>query len=182
MAKISKGFGELLKQQRRSQGSASTKTSTIKIQNQNSTPPLRNYEEQEKRIGEIVGLDKDGEVNFVNEKTLNSFYEYLVQNLTLPCEVTGSEDFPWEEYYIIGGGSKQEHNKLRKTKPSYLDTYELLKVVYTVEGYSELMVAVKRTSDKKKFTLPLADLEVSNGNSQNARLIDDYAFWYVNWR
>ena len=105
-----------------------------------------------------------------------------MQNLTLPCEVTGSEDFPWEEYYIIGGGSKKEHNKLRKTKPSYLDTYELLKVVYTVEGYSELMVAVKRTSDKKKFTLPLADLEVSDGNSQNYRLIDDYAFWYVNWR
>ena len=182
MAKTSKGFGELLKQQRKSQGSSSAKPSTIKIQNQNPAPPTRNYEEQEKRIGEIVGLGKDGEVNFVNEKTLNSFYEYLVQNLTLPCEVTGSEDFPWEEYYIIGGGSKKEHNKLRETKPSYLDTYELLKVLYTVKDYSELMVAVKRTSDKKKFTLSLADLEVSDDNSQNYQLIDNYAFWYVNWR
>ena len=182
MAKISKGFGELFKQQRKLQNSSSTKPSTIKIQNQNSTPPPRNYEEQEQRIGGIVGLDRDGEINFVSEKTLNSFYEYLVQNLTLPCEVTGSEDFPWEEYYIIGGGSKKEHNKLRKTKPSYLDTYDLLKVVYTVEDYSELMVAVKRTSDKKKFTLSLADLEATDGNSQNYQLIDDYAFWYVNWR
>ena len=184
MAKISKGFGELLKQQRKLQSSTRAKPSVIKIESHQwqQIPPPENFEEQERRIGEIVGLDEDGEINEVNEKTLKIYYDYLVENLQLPCEVTGSEDFPWEEYYIIGGGSKKEHAKLRKTKPSYLDTYDLLKIKYTVDEYSELMVSVKRISDKRKFTLPLADLEVTDTTSKNYQLIDDYVVWYVNWR
>ena len=92
MAKISKGFGELLKQQRKLQSSSQAKPSVIKIESHQwqQTPPSENFEEQELRIGEIVGLDEDGEINEVNEKTLKIYYDYLVENLQLPCEVRGS--------------------------------------------------------------------------------------------
>ena len=51
-----------------------------------------NFEEQEQRIGRIVGFDDDGEVLSVNSQTLATFGNYLEQNLTSPCSVTGIED------------------------------------------------------------------------------------------
>jgi hypothetical protein len=41
---------------------------------------------------------------------------------------------------------------------------------------------VRRISDKKKFSLTLADLEAVEKNSKNAQLLDDYAVWYTNFR
>ena len=41
---------------------------------------------------------------------------------------------------------------------------------------------VQRISDKKKFTLPLDDLEAVEKNSKNEQLLDDYAVWYTNFR
>ena len=89
----------------------------------------------------------------VDTETLKRYLDYLKQNLEFPCQLTGIEDFPWEEYYVIGPGSKKEHERLRKTRPSYMDTYELLSFDDEVESNSGIFVNVKRVSDKKKFTL-----------------------------
>ena len=186
MAKTSKGFSDLLKlEKRKSQNSAkSTSKMTILAKNQNDETYVEyNFEEQEQRIGRIVGFDDDGEVLSVNTKTLATFRNYLEQNLTLPCSVTGIEDFHWEEYYIIGPGSRKEHERLRKTKPSYLDTYEFLGFEDRVQNeFDGLLVNVKRTSDQKKFRLPLADLKATSENTKNYQLLDDYSVWFVNWR
>ena len=136
-------------------------------------------DKQDQRIADIFGT-KD--VPDVDTETLKRYLDYLKQNLEFPCQLTGIEDFPWEEYYVIGPGSKKEHERLRKTRPSYMDTYELLSFDDEVEPDSGIFVNVQRVSDKKKFTLMLADLEAAEKKSKNYQLLDDFSVWFVNWR
>ena len=187
MGKTSKGFGELLKLERKKgkpSGKSEPKITILRAEEDNEPYIESNFEEQEQRIGAIVGLDEDGEVVEVNSQTLVTYRSYLQENLIFPCSVTGIEDFQWEEYYIIGPGSKKEHERLRKKRPSYLDTYELLEFEDRLQNeFYGLMVNVKRTSDKKKFCLPLSDLKAtSSENQKNYQLLDDYSVWFVNWR
>jgi hypothetical protein len=186
MARKSKAFSELLRLQKMSKTSPQAKQEpkSFKIlspKERESANPS-NFEEQERRIGEVVGVDEDGEVFEVNNKTLVTYQNYLKQHLELPFTLTGSEDFSWEEYYIIGPGSKKEHDKLRKTRPSYLDTYKWLDFSQHIEEFYGLFVSVKRCSDGKEFVLPLADLKATDEKSKNYQLIDDYVTWFVNWR
>jgi hypothetical protein len=90
--------------------------------------------------------------------------------------------FGWEEYYNWGPGSQKEYEKLKKKYPSFRNEYELLSFD---EGFNEdegLYVNVRRISDKKKFSLTLADLEAVEKNSKNAQLLEDYAVWHTNFR
>jgi hypothetical protein len=186
MGKKSKGFHELLRLQKMSPELpvAKRKAQPITVISPQETElsSSSNFEEQEGRIGLIVGVDEEGEVTAVNDETLAIYQNYLQNHLEHPCKVTGSEDFQWEEYYIIGTGSKQEHARLRKTKPSYLDTYELLEFKNALDGWNGLLVSVKRVSDRKKFVLPLSDLKATDKQSKNAQLLEDYSVWFVNWR
>ena len=135
-------------------------------------------DKQDQRIADILGT-KD--VPDVGTKTLERYLDYLKQNLEMPCQVTGIEDFPWEEFYVIGPGSQKEHERLRKTRPSYMDTYELLNFDDEVEPDSGIFVNVHRVSDKKKFFLSLADLEATDEKSKNYQLLDNFSVWFVNW-
>src|SRR6266446_7759747 len=80
-------------------------------------------DKQDQRIANVFGTQ---DVPDVDTETLEQYLAHLTQHLALPCQLTGIEDFDWEEYYVIGPGSKAEHERLRKTRPSYMDTYELL--------------------------------------------------------
>jgi hypothetical protein len=111
----------------------------------------------------------------VKEKTLKVFLKHLRKNVEIPCMLTGSEDFEWEEFYIIGPGSKEEHEQLRKTHASYLDTYELIDFVLDLYNDEGIHAQVRRISDKKIFVLPLEYLKVKPRKSKNSNLIDDYA-------
>ncbi len=51
-------------------------------------------------------------------ESLEYYREYLTNNISFPFEVTGIEDFDWEEFYVLGPGSKSEYEKLKKTNPS----------------------------------------------------------------
>jgi hypothetical protein len=140
--------------------------------------------EQDVRIAEIIGDDqkmsfKDG---------VKKFYHHLNKSLQLPCEVTGIEDFRWEEYYVIGPGNQKEYKRLCKNQPSFQDIFELL--VIEADGYSEWMMfgredlagLVRRKSDGKEFYLGLSEIEAVEKNSINYQLLDDYAVWFVNSR
>lgn len=110
---------------------------------------------------------------------------YLKKEITFPVIVTGIEDlgcFGWEKFYNWGPGSKKEYEKLKKKYPSFRDEYELLSFNEDFDEEEGLYVNVQRISDKKKFTLPLADLEAVEKNSKNEQLLDDYAVWYTNFR
>ena len=134
---------------------------------------------QLKRIAQVFGREEPPEVK---EKTLKIFLMYLKRNVEYPCTLTGSEDFEWEELYIIGPGSKKEHDQLRKTNASYLDTFELIDFVLDPYGDEGIHAEVRRLSDKKIFILPLDYLKVKPRKSKNFSLVDDYGVWFVNYR
>lgn len=134
------------------------------------------FKEQEKRIENILGQEQI-EKTF---KTLKVYPDYLKENIQTPCIVTGIEDFLWEEFYVIGPGSQAEYKELKKTRPSYTDHFEIIQFEDIME-WEGIIVRVKRLSDNKKFSLPLADLKAADQKSKNYTLLDDYAVWGVNY-
>jgi hypothetical protein len=118
----------------------------------------------------------------VKGKTLKIFLKHLRQSVELPCMLTGNEDFEWEEVYIIGPGSRKDHERLRKTNASYLDTFELIDFVLDLHEDDAIHAKVRRLSDKKIFVLPLDYLKVKPRKSKNFDLISDYGVWFVNYR
>jgi hypothetical protein len=138
--------------------------------------------DQDDRILAILGVEEeeDAEVNYEN---LEKFLAYLRKETTLPVLVTGIEDmgcFAWEEYYTFGPGSKAEYDKIRKTQPSFRDQYEFLDFVDFI-GEEGLYANLRRISDGKEFTLPLADLETVDKRTKNGQLLNDYVVWQVNY-
>ncbi|MDZ7696371.1 MAG: hypothetical protein U5R49_05370 [Deltaproteobacteria bacterium] len=136
-------------------------------------------DDQEERIASIFNMD---EVPEVSEETLKPYLQYIKDNMDDTCEITGIEDFEWEEYYIIGPGSKKEHEELRKTYPSYMDIYKVIEFEEDPDEEYGILVSLKRTSDGKTFTLPLADLTAKDKKHPSYRMLDDYAVWFVNWK
>ena len=106
---------------------------------------MAKLDKQEQRIVTIFGTQ---EVPEVDTETLEHYLDHLQQHLALPCQLTGSEDFDWEEYYVIGPGSKAEHERLRKTRPSYMDTYELRRLEEDVDLDEGILVHVRGVSDR----------------------------------
>ncbi len=144
---------------------------------------MNEFDEQEKRWEVILGDAAEG----TQEEALEMFFKHLKANLQLPCEVTGTDDFRWEEPYVIGNWSQVEYKRLKKTQPSYTDKYELLGIEHGWRSewmmYAEDIVAhVRRNGDGKEFELGLAELEVTSKQSLNFQLIDDYAVWLCNNR
>ena len=138
-----------------------------------------NFRAQDERIAAIFG---ESEVPEVNDITLNQYLAHLKNHLTMPCYLTGIQDFWWEEPYIFGVKSKAEHNVERKTLPSYMDTFEWSEFAPTLADDSPgPMVKVQRTSDKKWFVLPLIDLKSTNELSNNYQLLDDFVMWYASF-
>lgn len=146
---------------------------------------MSKIDDHEKRIETIIGANEDVE-SF--EEARNRFFQYLCQNLQLPCDVTGSEDFNWEEPYVFGGCDQDEYKELKKDQPSYKDTFQLLAIhkdiysVWMLFRGDDLTAEVRRKSDNKEFYLGLAELEAIKKGTKNAQLLDDYSVWLVNNR
>jgi len=137
------------------------------------------YEKQEQRIIAILKTKKLD----VTRKTLSNYLKYLKNHVEVPCQLTGIEDFEWEEVYVFGFGSKKEYKELKKTRPSYRDKFNLIKFVDEIDDYYDgIFVHVQRVSDERKFVLPLADLKSTDRKSKNYQLLDDYSVWFVNNR
>jgi hypothetical protein len=140
------------------------------------------WDEQEQRIGEIIGVDEENELLAVKDETLTVYGNFLKNNLELPCYLTGSEDFSWEEAYVFGYMSEQEHSKRRKMQASFLDTFKMLEFAVDINLDSDLGVRVQRMEDGKLFELCLSLLEATDRNSKNYQLLKDYSAWFWNYR
>lgn len=137
---------------------------------------MSELDDQDKRIEQILGkFDMD-----VSEESVSKYMEFLEKNIEHPCHLTGIEDFPWEEYYILGPGKKKEYEKLKKKQPSYTDIFDLTGFEDDLDENNGILVKVKRLSDNKKFILPLADLKATEEESKNFELLDDFSVWFVN--
>ena len=53
----------------------------------------------------IASIFEMKDVPSVDIETLERYLDYLKKHLELPCQLTGIEDFPWEEFYVIGPGN-----------------------------------------------------------------------------
>lgn len=139
---------------------------------------------QFQRIDAIVG--DSAEEDF--DAAVETYFNHLRSALVLPCDVTGTEDFRWEERYVLGGASPKEHEQLRKTQPSYMDEFELLEIELGPESEwmlfagEDIAAHVRRKSDRQEFTLGLAELRAVNKKSPNYRVLNDYAVFFVNSR
>jgi hypothetical protein len=138
----------------------------------------KNFEEQDKRIENILGNDYDYKEK---SKLIKIYFNYLKENIELPCQLTWIEDFDWEEKYIFWDWDKEEYEELKKVNPSYTDTFEFLNFEILDDYYDEqICIKVKRISDNKKFIIELDYLEAKDKKSNNFQLLDDYSCWYVN--
>jgi hypothetical protein len=137
---------------------------------------------QERRVQQILGAE-EGELPGVSEKTLARFRDYLATNIDFSCLVTGRECFKWEEYFIFGPGKEDAYEELKKKQPSYKDQYKIVKLYEDpLDAFEGIIVRVQRASDRKRFDLPLADLEALDKDGKTREALDDYAFWFVNCR
>lgn len=65
-------------------------------------------DKQFRRIEAILGDDAKREFT----EAMSVFYAHLCQHLVLPCKVTGTEDFRWEERFVFGPGDAKVYATL----------------------------------------------------------------------
>jgi hypothetical protein len=141
-------------------------------------------ERQFQRVESILG----GSKNLSLDEMVDKFFVHMQRLLVLPCEVTGIEDFDWEEYYVLGPGSPKEYERLKKHQPSYRDRFELMAIKRDVVtewmlfGGEDIGARVRRKSDGKEFCLGLSELKAIDRRSPNYQLLDDYAVFFTNYR
>ncbi|MCD6199929.1 MAG: hypothetical protein J7K15_15410 [Deltaproteobacteria bacterium] len=138
-------------------------------------------DQQMKRIQAILKVNDEDDM-VVNDENLEKYFQYLNKNIAFLCIVTGIEDFRWEEFYVLGPGDQDEYEELKKTQPSYTDHYRILSFDDHYDEDNGILANVRRVSDKRKFTLPLEDLEAVGRTSINYQILDDYSVWFVNYR
>lgn len=131
---------------------------------------------QIKRIIEIVGEDSEK-----NDNTIKKYYHHLKSNIKLPLFLTGVEDFPWEEKYVLGGFKPEEYKELKKDNPSYTDIFEFMELLEPYNNEEDLFIRAKRISDNKIFELELSWLKCTEKTNPNDQLLDDFSVWQVNY-
>jgi len=122
---------------------------------------------------------------FTSSLTEKEIIETLQNEFQFPFEVTGLEDFNWEEYYVFGPGDAEDYKKLKNIQPSYKDTFMVLDIKngfnseWVIDS-KDFLAHVKRKSDDKKFYLGLSEIKALDKNSNNQQLLDDYTEWFYN--
>jgi len=145
---------------------------------------MNKTERQFQRIEAVLGGSQ--KLGFAEQ--VDTCFGHLQRALVLPCEVTGIEDFDWEEYYVLGPGDPKEYARLKKSQPSYRDRFELLAIERDVVSEwmlfagEDIAAHVRRTTDGKEFHLGLAELKAVDKRSANYQVLDGYAVFFTNYR
>ncbi len=139
------------------------------------------FEASFRRIDEIVGNEQDA------TKASELWLNHLCKHLELPCEVSGVEDFRWEEPYVLGVADRTEYRRLCRQQPSYRDVFTLDRLEPNAAGSEWSMHAddigavVTRKADGRPFVLGLSELRAAEP-ARNAQLLQDYCVWFINYR
>jgi len=89
--------------------------------------------------------------------------------------------FKWEERFSFGYGTQNEYDQLKKKEGSYLDIYELTKFEAIANDW-DILIDVHRVPHRKKFVIPLSELQTKDTASPNYQLLNDYTVWLINWQ
>jgi hypothetical protein len=122
----------------------------------------RRQPDQIQRIRLALGL-KSGRLPAVDEETLSRYYRCLSANLTLPF----AAHFPKPT-------TSEEEDEFRCTVVSLIDPAK-----YLGDGFDGLFCKTRK--GEYDLNLPLIDLHLPE-NSRNFQWIEDYWFWFWNYR
>jgi hypothetical protein len=148
--------------------------------------PIEPLAQIEARIIGIVGTKAQGAIAPVNLETLAQYQTALQAGLTPPIQLTGQEPFPWEEAHLYGKGTPAEHQSLRVTQPSYVDQFQLLRIIEAIDPVLGVMAMVQREPDADaslealEVLLPLANFK--GGDRLKVQLLEDYRYWFHHCR
>lgn len=131
--------------------------------------------------GRIASVFGSPDVPDVDRPNLLTYRRYLLANLVPETTLTGREDFPWEERYVLGPGEAREYARLKKMQPSYRDEYYLLEIWEDKMDQHDLIAQVRRLSDSREFAINLSWLTTKPEAGKDSQLLDDYATWVTNW-
>jgi hypothetical protein len=132
--------------------------------------------DHDKRIQNVLGENRKR-----NKQNATRYLDYLRQTIEFPCRLTGTEDFPWEEPYVMGGWDEDEYEELKKENPSYTDVFELVELLEPDSNHYDIIAKIKRVTDLKNFEVGLSWIECLNSDDVNYQLIKDYAVWHINY-
>lgn len=132
--------------------------------------------EHDKRIEKILGENRNR-----TQQNASRYLDYLKSAVKFPCRLTGIEDFPWEERYVIGGWDKDEYEELKKENPSYTDIFELLEFLEPDSEFDDIVAKLQRLTDLKIFEVGLSWLKCLDSDDVNHQLTHDYAVWHTNY-
>ncbi len=118
---------------------------------------------QEDRIRRVFALAEAAPLPAVSDQALATYYDYLATNLSLPFDAL---------HCPTGGEMRQLIH--------YVHVTELMDPAAS-PARNCMACSARRRTRKRSCNLPLADLGVRDENP-NCQLIDDYAYWFVNWR
>jgi hypothetical protein len=129
----------------------------------------------DKRIHQILGEDR-----YRNGDNAERYRAYLLEHLSFPIQVTGLEDFPWEEPYVLGVWDRAEYEELKKVRPSYTDTFDL-NGLEPPDDRDDITAHIRRVSDGQRFEIGLSWLKAQNPKDPFAQLLEDYGIWHTNY-
>jgi uncharacterized protein YodC (DUF2158 family) len=124
-----------------------------------TTKPL-SKKNQDDRIRMVFALTSNDPLPDVNNDTLMAYAAFLADELSFPFEAT----------------HEPEHGRAAQ-----------MKVLGVADTNDELMVDehfgifCEARLDRRVVTVPLAEVDRAKGTS-NRRLVDDYNYWFWNWR
>lgn len=105
------------------------------------------------QVQEIFG---SREIPKVTSQSLETFREHLRSNLEDPC-------------FLF----------LTSEEGAHFEAVLLVDCLEEIDESDGIFVQVKRTSDHKHFTLPLAQLECPSEDTANHQLVDAYCSWFI---
>jgi hypothetical protein len=120
----------------------------------------RRLQSQEERIGTVFGLSDGVPLPAVDAESLRTYHRYLRTHLAFPFQALYVEERPpirhFVRYIMVSGLLELAGRPLEG-------------IVCKVEGIAAV------------GTLMLVELGV-RGDDPNYQMIDDYAYWFLNWR
>ena len=121
--------------------------------------PALSSDNQDDRIRMILGLTGDDPVPDVDPSTLVAYWNHLRRHLSLPFEARHCpEDGPENDVSVIALPDPDE---------------------YDCDEFHGLFCEARL--GRRQITIPLGEIEVTKRNP-NHQLMDDYLYWFWNWR
>lgn len=124
-----------------------------------TTEPL-SPKDQDDRIRMVFGLTSNDPLPDVDDGTLATYHEFLSKNLVFPFTAEHGKEYGHpERVKVIGLGDRDDG-------PMIDEMYGIL---------------CEARMERRIVTLPLGELEAATGKA-NRQLIEDYCYWFWNWR